>query len=1044
MNKNNLRKHYLIKNVPIKHLLSTKRSTFILLFTFIFCSMAGSDYTQNAILTKNMSTTTVLQQKKQITGKIVDANGEPIIGANIIEIGTYNGTVTNIDGNFSLNVSDNATIRVSYIGYVEQEIKTAGKTTFNITLLEDTKSLEEVVVVGYGVQKKLSVTNAISSAKVEDVSARNSINVNQALQGRLPGLTVIDYGGAPGGENLNLMIRGITSLNDNWPLVLVDGIPGDITYLNPNDIESISVLKDAASAAIYGSRAAAGVILVTTKSPSKGKLSIQYNGVYGFATPNNKPIHMDAVTYMKQQNAAYENTYGYKFYTDEYIQQWPTNHAKDPELYPLPNTWQDEMYVFAPQYSHNLALSGGNDYISNWVSFRYLDQKGVLPNYGFNITELRIKNDFTLSKKIKLSSNINISLNNRDAPVNEWESYYRMWQNSQWGVPYYKDGSYGLSVDSYSPLVNVYEMGTNKVTESNISEIFRGEYRIINDLIFSAQYSTKVNYYNSTAFRNKYDIVDKLHPERRTFNTINSLTEYRWRSRENEIDLQLAYDKTVKKNKISGLLGYSQIHYTDNNLSGYRQDFYNNELQSISMGADDATQAAWGGDSEWALRSYFMRLNYEFNSKYLFEANARYDGSSRFAEGNRYGFFPSFSSGWRISEESFWDPLKNTINELKVRASWGKVGNQQVGLYSFMETYHPSNYLFNKNLAIGYRQRSIANKDISWETTTQLNIGVDGYILNNKINFSMDYYKKNTNDILLTVPIPTVIGLNPSPQNAGSVENRGMEFVLGGRGSIDKVKFDISFNANYNKNKVLDLANTGPYISAPGNSDYRTITDEGLPINSFYGFKTDGFFQTQEEVDNYAKWDGSVGPGDVKYIDINKDGALTPDDFVVLGHEMPDWTFSSNMGFLWKNFRFDLFWQGVSGSKKPITGAILEQGIWGGFTHKEYADYWTPDNTDAKYPRPTKYTMKNVQMSDLTAVNGSYLRLKNVKLTYNLPQVFCSKIHLRDISIFLTSTNLLTFAELNKLNIDPEMIGRGQESSYPQTSVTTIGLNINF
>lgn len=996
--------------------------------------------------TNQPASNSIMQQVgRRISGKITDNAGVSLIGVNIMIKGTTKGTITDIDGNFALeDVPANAILEISYIGYASQTIPVGNQTVINITMSDDTQLLEEVVVVGYGVQKKLSVTNAISSVDSEKLSDRNSTNMEQALQGKLPGLTIIDRGGAPGSESLTMRIRGVTSLNDNNPLVLIDGIPGSLSQVNPVDIETVSVLKDAASAAIYGSRAAAGVILVTTKAPKEGKLSITYNGYVGWAWSNNNPEHMDAVTYMIHQNQAYMNTYGYKFYTDEEIQQWPTNHANDPEKYPKPNVWHNVMFDLAPQHSHTLTLSGGNDKITNRLSFRYMDQEGILPNYGFEISELRSRNEFKLSKKLTFSSNVNLRLAKREGPVNEWESYNRMWQNSQWGVPYYKDGSYGLSVDSYSPLINAKERGLTTIQNSYILGIFRGEYQLLEPLKISAQYSAQLNFSNRTSFNNKYDFTDKLHPNRRTFNTLNNMTDNRNRSREDGIDLQLAYNQKFDKHTLSGLLGYSEIHYVSDYVQGYRRDFYNNELQALSLGANDATQSATGGNSEWGLRSYFTRINYEYDSKYLLEVNARYDGSSRFAEGHQYGFFPSISMGWRISSENFWGELKNVVNELKFRGSWGEVGSQQVGLYSFMKVYNASNYLFNEKLATGYRITTLASEDISWETTAQLNFGLDAYLLDSRINLSLDYYNKRTSDILLSVPIPSIMGLNPTNQNAGVVENRGFEIQAGFRQSFGDFDVELGVSANYNQNKVIDLAGTGPHISAQGNSDYRTITTEGYPINSFYGFQTDGFFQTQEEVDKYAKWDGSVGPGDIKYVDQNNDGELTPDDFVILGHEIPDWNFSSNMSVAWKNLRLDLFWQGVTGSDKPMTGAILEHGIWGGFTHKVWSDYWTPDNPGAKYPRPTKYTMKNAQISEFSMLNGSYLRLKNIRLSYDIPKKICDQLKIGGINIYASATNLLTFSALNKYDIDPEMIERNQESSFPQTSVTTIGLNINF
>ena len=989
-----------------------------------------------------------LQQKK-ISGIVADSKGLPMTGVNVVVTGTTQGTMTDADGKYSIDVTpETKSLTFTFIGMTDQEIIIGTQNQINVTMVESAIGLDEVVVVGYGTQKKVSMINAVSNISSKEISQRTTTNISQALQGKLSGLTIIDYGGAPGSESLSMRIRGVTSLNDNDPLVLVDGVPGILSSINPSDIESISVLKDAASSAIYGSRAAAGVILVTTKTAKKGKLSVTYNGYYGIARSNNKPEHMGAVDYLKQQNVAYENTYGYQYYTDQYVQDWPQNHANDPEKYPLPNTWVDAMYKPAPQQSHTFTFSGGSESVTSRVSVRYLNEDGIMPNFNFKVGELRANTNFKVNKKLNFNANINARNSINKQPYNTWGSWYelnyRIYQNSQWGVPLYKDGTYGLSVDSYSPLILAKEAGLTTVNNTYLVGIFKGEYEIIDGLKLSAQYSTQYNYGNSNTFANKYRFVDNLWPTRVNFASLNSMNDSRSLSIEDGIDMQLTYNKTYGKHTVSGIIGYSQIHYQSSDVGGYRQGFYNNELQTLSLGLNDATRNGWGGNSEWGLRSYFARVNYDYNGKYLLEANARYDGSSRFAEGNRYGFFPSFSLGWRISNEDFWGSLKNTVNEFKLRSSWGQVGSQAVGLYTYMDTYNQSNYIFNGALATGYRQTTLANKNLSWETTTQFDIGLDANLFESKVNFSADYYIKTTDNILLALPIPSLIGLDASNQNAGSVENRGFELLLGGRETYGDFELGLSIIANYNKNKVLNLAGTGPFISTAGNSDWRTITKEGYPINSFYGLATDGLFQTQAEVNDYAKWDASVGPGDVKYVDQNGDGQLTPEDFVIFGKEMPDWTFSSNMSAGWKGLKLDLFWQAVAGSDKLITGATLEHGIWGGFTHKVFTDYWTPENTDAKFPRPTKYTMKNVQISDRTMVNGSYLRLKNIKLSYDIPKSICDRVKIAGINVYLSTTNLLTFAELNMYDIDPEQVERGPESSYPQTSVTTLGLNINF
>jgi TonB-linked SusC/RagA family outer membrane protein len=1036
-----------------KKILLKKLTLFLSIAMFIFCSYQAFPFTiinlnDSPINTRsggkllfNSSDKVLLLNQSRVYGKIVDSEGIPLSGATVIEKGTANGTTANFDGNFSILLVDkNAVLIVSFIGFVTQEVDVSGKNSIDITMNIDAESLDEVVVVGYGVQKKVSITNAVSNIGPDDIRERNSTNVIQALQGKLPGLTVIDRGGEPGAQNLVLRIRGVTSLNDNQPLVLVDEVPADLSTVNPADIQSITVLKDAAAAAIYGSRAAAGVILVTTKRPSAGKMTVSYDGFYGVAVTNNKPVHMGAVDYMRMQNTGYTNTFGSTLFTEDQIQQWPKNYANDPENYPKPNTWLDELYEAAPQNSHTVTLSGGSEAINSRVSIRYLNEDGIIPTFNFNLGEIRANTNFKVSDKLRFNTNLNYRSETRNRPYNPWglppNWNLLNWlsvQNSQWGVPRYSDGSYGLSQDGVSPLILAEQAGTSTFNTGRLTGIIKADYDIFDGLTISTQYWAKVIGTDASRFRNKFRFEDKRTGLVNEQN-ISTLNESRTKSKEDGLDLKLNYNKIIDKHNISALLGYSWIQFESNELSAYRQGFYNNDLTVISQGLLDGSQSNGGSASEWGLNSYFGRINYDFDERYLLEVNARHDGSSRFSQGNRYGFFPSFSFGWRISNEEFWGSLVDTITELKLRGSWGQTGNQTVDLWTYIPTYNQSNYIFNEGLATGFRQTNQASDNLSWETTSQVNIGLDASIYNNMVTFSADIYKKRTEDILLAVPIPAIIGLNPTNQNAGIIENTGFELMLAGSKVFGDFNAGLSLNANYNQNKVIDLAGTGPFISAFGNSDYRTITTEGSPINSYYGFETDGFFQSQEDVDNYATWDGSVGPGDVKYVDQNNDGSLTPDDFVIFGNELPNWTFNSNMSFGWKNLQLDLFWQGAAGSEKLVTGMMLEMGIWNGFTHEIYTDYWTESNRDAEFPRPTKFTMKNVQVSDRTMVDGSYLRLKTARISYNLSNA----------TIYLTSTNVMTFSQLNKFDIDPEQEGRGPEAFLPQTSVSTIGLNVTF
>ena len=430
--------------------------------------------------------------------------------------------------------------------------------------------------------------------------------------------------------------------------------------------------------------------------------------------------------------------------------------------------------------------------------------------------------------------------------------------------------------------------------------------------------------------------------------------------------------------------------------------------------------------------------------KYLFEFSSRYDGSSRFTGDNLYGYFPSFSAGWRVSEEKFWSNTKNIINDFKIRGSWGQTGNQQIGLYSYYRTLSSKGYVINSSFVPGYVQTDMANQDISWETTTQTDLGFDAYFLDNKFSLSFDYYHKKTEDILLLLPVPSVLGLNPSYQNAGSVDNTGFEVLFNTHQKFNQFLFDANFQLSYNKNEVIELAGTGPYIT--GNHESRKIIAEGYPINTLWGYVADGYFQTKEELENYPTLQGNWGLGDVKYVDLNNDGKITADDMTDIGSTFPKYIGSASFNLTYKGFSFSLLFQGVTGVDALIGGAIQEMGIWEGFTIKDLENnYWTPENRNTDYPRPLKRDIRNLQGSTRDIWDGSYVRLKNARLLYNIPTNISEKLNLKNIDVYLSATNLFTITELNKLDLDPEVRDATSRTQYyPQTSLVTLGLNVNF
>lgn len=979
----------------------------------------------------------------QITGKVTDVKGEPVQGVSVKVKGSPGGTATSADGSFTLTLPNaNSTLIFSNIGYTTQEVKVNNRQSLTVTLAEDAKTLDAVVVVGYGTQKKVSMTSAVGQVKGEELMRRPVSNVQQALQGQLAGVTILDRGGGPGKSDATIRVRGITTLGNNNPLVMVDGVEQRFTDINPDDIETISVLKDASSTAIYGSRAANGVLLITTKRAKKGKVNVTYNGFYAQQKAINNPEPMGTEDYMRMQNVAYQNVGLPVRFTEQQIQEYLT--TTDRLKYPLPNIWFKTVFSPAPQINHSLGVSGGTESFRARLSLRYQDQDGITANYNAKITEVRVNTDFKVSPKINIGTDLNYRYVNGVTPVNEAIVYDRMLHGSMFTVPKYPDGTYGLSNQGHNPLLYAEAAGTARTAEDYIIANIKGDWEIVKGLKFSTQFASRLNFTTGKNFTNAYEVRDYYQPDivKKTV-PLNSLNEVRNNSREFTLNNLLNYSASVGKHEINILGGYSQIENSFDTLTAFRQGFYNNDIQSINQGANDNTRNNGGRYGKWGLRSYFTRLNYTFSDKYLFEANGRYDGSSRFVDQKRYSFFPSFSAGWRISQEDFWDNLGNTVNELKLRGSWGKTGNQAVDLYSYYRTLNLVNYTFSGVPTQGYIEQRLTNEDITWETTTQSNIGLDAQLLNNRITFAVDYYQKRTNGILLLLPIPATIGLNPSAQNAGIVDNKGWEFSLGARHKFGELHYNGNVNFSINQNEVINLAGTGPYISG-SDIDPRYIIGEGYAINSHWGYKTAGLFQTEEEINKYPTLQAGTKPGDVKFVDLNGDGKINADDMTYLGTSFPKYTFGSSHNLTYKGFTLNLLLQGAAKVETRLSGALAEMGNQEGFTHKIYANnYWTPERRNARFPRPAKFDLRNVSTSDRMLVDGSYLRLKNVQLIYQIPTALSQKAFIERASVYLSSTNLLTFSKLNEWNLDPEAES-GRAQYYPQTTLYTVGVNLQF
>ena len=975
-----------------------------------------------------------------VTGRITDTAGQPLAGVTVTVKGTKVSVTTDDNGNFSVNVpAGYSTLSFSYVGYTSQDVAIGNNSTVSIRMTEEAKDLNQVVVVGYGTQKKVSLTSAVGTIKADDVSRRVVSNAQQALQGLTPGLAILDQGGAPGRSNATMRIRGTTTLSGNNPLVLVDGIEQGFNNFNPDDIESVSVLKDAAATAIYGSRAAAGVVLITTKRAREGKLNIAYNGYVGFQTTGNHPHHMATADYMRQQDTAYAHAGQAMPYSDSLIRLW--NSSSDRIKYPLANDWYNVLYHTAPQYNNNLTVSGGNKQFRGLMNVRLMQQDGIVDKFSNNIQEVRLNTDFIPSDKIRFSVDANYRALYSQTPQDDYNVFYNTLHGAQFATPRFPDGGYGLSAQGNSPLVTDQLSGYNKDWFNYFAGNLRGEWQIVRGLKLSTQYGIVSTSDRNKIFRNSYSVVDENYPSRTKTVSVNQLTENRTNSYMETLQSLLEYRKKISEHSVTLLGGYSQLYTRGDNIFASRTNLYNNQIQALSQGAL-STRDNGGADFESGLRSYFGRLNYDFAGRYLLEANGRYDGSSNFTGDNLYSFFPSFSAGWRLSQEGFWKGgLSDVLPEFKVRGSWGKTGNQTVSAYSFYDALSVQNYNFGGNAATGYTLLNYANTDLKWETTTQTDIGLDAVVLN-KFNVTADYYNKKTSGILLQLAIPSTVGLTAPFQNAGVVSNKGWEVAVNYRGGQKDFHFDLTFNLANNINKVVDLKGTGPYITGSTN-DALYVNKVGLPVGALWGFKTNGLYRNQKDVDTSAKYDPNTFPGDVKYLDINHDGKITADDRTKVGDPFPHYMYGLTSSFQYKNFDAYFLFQGVAQQDARISGAFADAGNNQGFVINLENDYWTPSNPDARFPRPQKFTDKNAQMSDFWVIRMGYFRVKNLQLGYNIPKNLTGRMKIQKARLYISGTNLFTISKGNEWGIDPEFPS-GRAAYYPQTKVYTVGVNVNF
>lgn len=999
----------------------------------------------------------ILQQNLvTIKGSVRDDKGSPIIGANVtVEGNTAIGTVTDMDGNFTLRAPDGSKLVVSYIGFVSQKVTGKANVPVRIRLQEDSETLNEVVVVGYGVQKKANLSGSVSSVDSEQLQNRPIQNVSSGLQGLMPGVTVTGTNGAPGMDSGSIRVRGTGTLNTASPYVLIDGVESEtMSAIDPNDIASISVLKDAASAAIYGSKAANGVILITTKRGTTGKPRISYSGYVSFQNATEMVDRLSSYEYASMYNQALESEGKAPRFTDEEIQKF--KDGTDPNY---PNTdWYGLAYKTGVQHRHNLNITGGSENAKYMASLGYLNQTGILENADREQFNARTNLDMKINKRLNLRMNLAF-IKNR---YNDASSAYYGGSSDQlirqlnlispWIVARYPDGTWGTISDG-SPIAWL-DSGM-QVTRDNYN--FTGsaslDYKIMDGLVFTATGSYVNNYQNYSYFQKfiQYNANKASDP--------NSLDERDYRWDRTNYDLLLNYDKSFGKHNVKGLLGWHTEKYNYKYTRAYRENFPNNELTDLNAG-DASTQTNEGFTRELAMLSWFARINYDFAGKYLFEANIRADASSRFAEGNRWGYFPSFSGAWRISEEAFMDDARSWLSNLKIRASWGMLGNQDAlssstgsgNYYPSINTYNISaTYPFAGALNSGYYQSDYCLTDISWEKSTSWGIGLDFGLFNNRFNGSFDYYYRKTTDILMEVSVPQEFALNPYMDNVGSMSNKGVEVNLSYNDRWGDWSFGAAANFAYNKNEIIELGEVD-YISSSGGYEQRNAV--GHPMNSYYIYETDGFFNSQEEADAFTEkygnpfGAGGFKAGDLRYVDTNNDGVLNGDDRVYAGSSDPSYTFGLNLNAGWKNIDVSLTFQGAAKVKRLFDAYEVYGAFSGDAGHPAsiWKDAWTETNKDASMPRI--FTDTNSPSCSRSAAstfwlqNTNYMRLKNLQIGYTIPKSILSKWGIENLRFYYSVENLFTIDNM-KINIDPEATSQ-RLSSYPLLRTHAFGVNLTF
>ena len=984
----------------------------------------------------------LVSQSKTVTGVVLDAANIPVIGANVIVKGTTNGTVTDMDGKFSLqNVPENAVLQISYIGYLDQEIPVSGKSTVQVLLKEDTQKLDEVVVVGYGVQKKANLTGSVATVKYgQELENRPITDPSQALSGKTTGVWVSQNSGAPGSDGATIRVRGYGTLNNTEPLVLIDGVEGRMAELAPNDIESITVLKDAASAAIYGSRAANGVVLIETKKGSGDKVTINYNGYFGVQQLGRRyNIISNSAEYMELWNTAFTNSGSDPLFPNDVIEAF--RNGNDPYRYPNTNYF-DEVFRNAFTTQHNLSATVGGKKSHSYISLGYLNNNGIIKNTDSERYSLTVNTEAKVTDWLKMGARARMMRKTTNQPYDGiGRVIYMMANGHPFSTPYLQDGkTFGGTqalymsgdkagqpiVDTRNPFPDLYN-GLNQ----SINTFMKGNAYMTIDfmkgLSLTAQYSAQYNNNNQDKYNKLLYCYTDLEGSNKSKPLDFPSTLYVYRKVNDELYstffANLNFNRTFGKHDVSALLGFQQEALTRRLTSAQKTDPAKDDLHQVDSGSKNPT--ATGNKFQWRMLSYFGRVNYAFDGKYLAEFNLRADASSRFAKGNRWGYFPSVSAGWRLSEEGF---IKNlgVFDNLKLRASWGKLGNQNIGSESNSDYFpyltvltqdYPNSYNFNNTLAPGAAVTGLVDQDITWETTTSTDIGIDMGFFKNRLSIEADYFMKKTTDIIVQLPIPLIMGGLTAPfENIGEMKNNGFELNVNWQDNVSKdFSYNIGANLTYIDNEVVKFRG--------GKSpDQLYLIREGYSYKTLYGFIQEGVYQSDEEAKQHMHSNGYVPEaGDLRYKDVNGDGKLDYQDKQEIGNTIPKFTYGINAGLTWKNFDLNLQFAGIAGVHGYFQNAWTEPlGISGGTITERWRDAWTPENPSNELPKIKVNDTWNRQQSSFWACNMSWFKLKNVQLGYTLPKTLSQKMFLQKCYVYVNATDLFTLVSSKYEGFDPE------------------------